>query len=47
VAAISSVHVYRADEAIRRTIEWEQANPPTDATFHQFAYPEEDAALNS
>jgi len=35
------------DEAIRRTIEWEQANPPTDATFHQFDYPGEDAALNS
>jgi nucleoside-diphosphate-sugar epimerase len=35
------------DEAIRRTIEWEQANTPTRATFHQFDYPEEDAALNS
>jgi nucleoside-diphosphate-sugar epimerase len=35
------------DEAIRRTIEWEQANPPTGATFHQFDYPEEDAAVNS
>jgi nucleoside-diphosphate-sugar epimerase len=35
------------DEAIRRTIAWEQANPPTGVTFHQFDYPAEDAALNS
>jgi nucleoside-diphosphate-sugar epimerase len=35
------------DEAICRTIAWEQANPPTDATFHQFDYPAEDAALGS
>ena len=35
------------DEAIRRTIEWERANPPTGSTFHQFDYSEEDAALNS
>lgn len=35
------------DEAIRRTIEWEQANPPSGTTFHQFDYPEEDAALNA
>ena len=35
----------KTDEAIRRTIEWERANPPTGATFHQFDYPEEDAAL--
>ena len=35
------------DEAIRRTIVWEQANPPTGATFHQFDYPAEDAAANS
>ncbi|HXZ42404.1 MAG TPA: hypothetical protein VEG68_16810 [Terriglobales bacterium] len=32
------------DEAIRRTIAWEQANPPTGATFHQFDYPAEDVA---
>ena len=35
------------DEAIRRTIAWEQANPPTGATFHQFDYPAEDVALGS
>lgn len=35
------------DDAIRRTIEWEQAKPPTGATFHQFDYPGDDAALNS
>lgn len=34
-------------KAIRRTIAWEQANPPTGATFHQFDYPAEDAALCS
>ena len=33
------------DEAIRRTIAWEQANPPTGATFHRFDYDAEDAAL--
>ena len=33
------------DVAIHRTIEWEQANPPTGATFHQFDYSAEDAAL--
>jgi nucleoside-diphosphate-sugar epimerase len=33
------------DEAIRRTIAWEQANPPAGATFHQFDYEAEDAAL--
>jgi hypothetical protein len=35
------------DEAIRRAIAWQQANPPTGATFHQFDYPAEHAALNS
>jgi nucleoside-diphosphate-sugar epimerase len=35
------------DEAIRRTIAWEQANPPNGFTFQQFDYPAEDAALNS
>jgi hypothetical protein len=33
------------DEAIRHTIAWEQANPPTGPTFHQFDYDAEDAAL--
>jgi nucleoside-diphosphate-sugar epimerase len=33
------------DEAIRRTIVWEQAHPPAGATFHQFDYAAEDAAL--
>jgi nucleoside-diphosphate-sugar epimerase len=33
------------DEAIRRTIVWEQANPPAGAVFHQFDYTAEDAAL--
>jgi nucleoside-diphosphate-sugar epimerase len=35
------------DVAIRRTIEWEQANPPNGTTFHQFDYAAEDAVLNS
>jgi len=33
------------EEAVRRTIAWEQANPPTKATFHRFDYDAEDAAL--
>ena len=33
------------DQAIRRTIAWEQANPPTGATLHRFDYDAEDAAL--
>jgi nucleoside-diphosphate-sugar epimerase len=33
------------DEAIRRTIAWEQANPPTKASFHRFDYDAEDVAL--
>jgi len=32
------------DEAIRRTIEWERANPTTSSP-HAFDYPAEDAAL--
>jgi hypothetical protein len=32
------------EEAIRRTIEWERANPPT-APLAQFDYAAEDAAL--
>lgn len=34
------------DEAIRRTIIWERANPPTNPVA-QFDYPEEDEALSS
>ena len=37
----------QTDVAIYRTIEWEQVNPPTGTTFHQFDYSAEDAALNS
>jgi len=33
------------DEAIRRTIAWELANPPTGPSLHQFDYTAEDAAL--
>jgi hypothetical protein len=33
------------DEAIPRTTVWQQANPPAGATFHQFDYEAEDAAL--
>jgi nucleoside-diphosphate-sugar epimerase len=33
------------DSAIRRTIAWEQANPPAGLSFHQFDYESEDAAL--
>jgi nucleoside-diphosphate-sugar epimerase len=36
---------FTIDEAIRRTIAWEQANPPAGPTFHQFDYSAEDAAL--
>jgi nucleoside-diphosphate-sugar epimerase len=32
-------------EAIRRTVEWERANPPSGFTPHQFDYEAEDAAL--
>ena len=32
------------EEAIRRTIEWERANPPAQP-LAQFDYPAEDAAL--
>ncbi|HEV8348309.1 MAG TPA: NAD-dependent epimerase/dehydratase family protein [Vicinamibacterales bacterium] len=35
------------DEAIRRTVEWERAHPPTGFTPHQFDYAAEDAALSS
>jgi nucleoside-diphosphate-sugar epimerase len=34
-----------SEAAIRRTIEWERANPPTGTSFHQFDYEAEDAAL--
>lgn len=33
------------DAAIRRTIDWERANPPTGFTPHRFDYGAEDAAL--
>jgi nucleoside-diphosphate-sugar epimerase len=32
-------------EALRRTISWEQANPPAGPSFHSFDYPAEDQAL--
>ncbi|HXP85128.1 MAG TPA: NAD-dependent epimerase/dehydratase family protein [Bryobacteraceae bacterium] len=35
------------DEAIRRTIEWERANPPGEANPHPFDYAAEDAAIAS
>lgn len=35
------------DEAIRRTIAWEQKNPPTTINLQQFDYDAEDAALAS
>ena len=35
------------DEAMRRTIEWERANPPSGFTPHRFDYEAEDAALLS
>ena len=34
-------------EAIRRTVEWERANPPTGFTPHQFDYASEDEALRN
>jgi nucleoside-diphosphate-sugar epimerase len=33
------------EDAIRRAVEWEQANPPTGFAPHQFDYPAEDEAL--
>jgi nucleoside-diphosphate-sugar epimerase len=36
---------FTADAALSRTIAWEQANPPTGTTFHQFDYEAEDRAL--
>jgi len=35
------------EEAIRRTVEWERANPPTGFTPHEFDYPSEDEALRT
>jgi nucleoside-diphosphate-sugar epimerase len=35
------------EEAIRRTVEWERANPPTGFTPHEFDYPSEDEALRN
>lgn len=36
---------FTMDEAIRRTIAWERANPPSGPTLHQFDYAAEDEAL--
>jgi hypothetical protein len=33
------------EEAIRRTVLWERANPPAEALPAQFDYPAEDAAV--
>ena len=35
------------DEALRRTIEWERANPPADINLNQFDYAAEDAVIAS
>ncbi len=35
------------EEAIQRTVAWEQRNPPTTVNLHQFDYDAEDAALAS
>jgi nucleoside-diphosphate-sugar epimerase len=35
------------EEAIRRTIAWEQINPPRMINSQQFDYPAEDAALRT
>ena len=35
------------EEAIRRTVEWERANPPSGFTPHQFDYRSEDDALRN
>jgi len=35
------------EEAIRRTVEWDLANPPTGFTPHQFDYEAEDAATTT
>lgn len=37
--------VVEPGEALRRTILWEQANPPEEQSFHQFDYEAEDSAL--
>jgi len=36
---------FAMEEALRRTISWEQANPPVGPSFHSFDYPAEDRAL--
>ena len=36
---------FAMEEALRRTITWEQANPPVGPSFHSFDYPAEDRAL--
>lgn len=35
------------EDAIKRTVAWERANPPAGANFHQFDYEAEDAALST
>ncbi len=44
-AELGYKELYTSDESIRRTIAWEQANPPAGPTMHQFDYDAEDAAL--
>jgi nucleoside-diphosphate-sugar epimerase len=36
---------FTLDEALQRTIRWEEVNPPTGPSFHNFDYDAEDAAL--
>ena len=42
---LSYRELVQSDEAIRRTIAWEQRNPPNTIHQRQFDYPAEDAAL--
>jgi nucleoside-diphosphate-sugar epimerase len=37
--------LFSVDEALRRTIEWEKANPPAQQDHAQYDYKAEDAAL--
>jgi nucleoside-diphosphate-sugar epimerase len=37
--------LFTLEEALHRTISWEQANPPAGPSFHSFDYPAEDRAL--
>lgn len=38
--------VVQFDEALRRTIEWERANPPANVDTNDFNYDAEDAVLS-